>query len=174
MVGTHTKRRKNIVTITIPEVRDVQVVMFFNLPKHNCNYTFPFLYQPCQTTMVWDHLPTRKSTSLQTAPLLFHPHHPPTQLIQLWVSCRQSPHRWPQVQTPVLICTRNPPIHLFLRTLLRTANVRAVVAVEAKGATPSPTPALCLLHHRRLPPKSTRPPLQSPPCFMVVPPKKNL
>lgn len=102
-----------------------------------------------QTMMVWVHLPTRKSTNLLSIPPLSPPHRLCTQQTQQWVFCRPSRPRWPQALTPVLICTRNPPIPLSPRTRQRTRNVTAVV--EAKAATPSRTPALCL---HRLPLRS--------------------
>ena len=125
-----------------------------------------------QTTMGQVHLPTRRSTSLQTVPLLCRPPHPPTRQIRRWASCRLSPLHWPRVQTPAPTCTRNPPTPPSPRTLPRTANARAAAVVEAKGATPSLTPALCL--HRHLPPKSTPPLLpQSRLCSMAELPKRS-
>lgn len=99
------------------------------------------------------------------------PPHRPTQQIQRWASCRLSPLHWPQVRTPARTCTRNPPTPPSPRTPPRTANVRAAAAVEAKGATPSLTPAPCL--HRHLPPRSTPPLPQSHLCSTAELPKKN-
>jgi len=126
----------------------------------------------CQSMMVQAHLPTRKSTSLQTAPHLCLPHHLPTQQIQRWASCRPSPLPWPQVRTPTLTYTKNPPTPPSPHTPPRTASVRAAVAVEAKGVTPSLTPVLCLPHH--LPPRSTPPLPQSRLCSTVELPKRSL
>lgn len=98
----------------------------------------------CQT-MVWAHLPTRKNTNLLSIPLPSPPHRLCTRQTQQWVFCRPSRPRWPQALTPVLICTRNRPTPLSPRTRQRTRNAMALV--EAKAATPSLTPALCLHRH---------------------------
>lgn len=134
---------------------------------------FPFpLSSLYQTTMVQVHRLTRKSTSLQTAPLPCLPPHPPTRQIQRWDSCRLSPLHLPRVRTPAPTYTRNPPTLPSPRTLLRTANVTAVEAVQAKGATPSLTPAPCPRRH--LPPKSTPLLPQSHPSSTAELPKRNL
>lgn len=147
--------------ITITEVRTLICCNYHILSQRITLHLYLLLSFPLsslyQTTMVQVHLPTRKSTSLQTAPLLSPPRPPPTRQIQRWVSCRLSPLRWPQVQTPVPTCTRSPPTPPSHRTLPRTASERTAAAEEAKGATPSLTPAPC--PHRHPPPRSTpRPP----------------
>lgn len=128
----------------------------------------------CQIMMVWVHLSTRRSTSLQTIPLLCHPLLPPIKQTQQWASCRPSPPHWPQALTPVLIYTRNPPIPPSPHTLPRTTNMTATAVVEAKQVAPSLTPALSRHHHHHyhLPLRSTPLP-PSHLCSTVEHPKKN-
>lgn len=122
-----------------------------------------------QTTRAQLHLFIRKSTSLQNALHLFIPRHRHIRQIQRWASFRPLPLPLPQAQTPVLICTRNPPTRPSPRTPPKSGSVRAGAAGASKEATPSHTPSPC-----PLPPRSTRHHLQSRLSFMAEFPKKSL